>query len=140
MKTLPQYDLPVAGDVFNLASEVADDPWRLDRERWEAAQRRKDAEEYSSKMQLQLAQCPGFIGSDAPKSEASTGVVVVEPALIAEALSWLKRRFNASETMDFETDLQGIAIEIAPRQRRCSFGGRKVKVRFGKVEQFTLPL
>lgn len=137
----PQFELPQSSEVFNLAVQVADDPWRVDRERWAAAQRQKEAAEYAARMQLQLAQCPGWIGSDAPTSEQGRGVVVVEPALIVEALAWLKRRFHASETIDVDTTLHGIAVEVAPRQRsRSPLGGKRVKVKFGKVEQFTLPL
>ncbi len=136
MKT-PQYELPQASEVFNLAGQVQDDPFRVERERWEAAAKRKAGEEYASRMQLQLAQCPGFIGSDSPSSEQGKGVVVVEPARIVEALAWLKRRFHASETIDVDTSLNGIAVEIAPRVRARHGGGRRVKVRFGKVEQFS---
>ena len=136
----PQFDLPHAGEVFNLAGETQDDPCRLDRERWAAAERQREASEYAARCQHTFEQCPGFVGGDAPTSPNGRGMVVVEPGRIIEAMAWLRRRFRASETMDLSTELQGIAIEIAPRIRRSSNGGRRVKVKFGKPEQFTLPL
>ncbi len=135
-----QFELPQAGSVFNLAGETAADPFRLERERWEAKERQSAASEYAARFQLQLGQCPGIIGSDAPTHDNGLGVVVVEPARIVEALAWLKRRFRASETIDVDTSLNGIAIEIAPRIRHHAGGGRRVKVRFGKPEQFTFEL
>jgi len=135
-----QYELPKAEQVFNLAGETQDDPWRLDRERWAAVERQREAAEYAARCQHTFEQCPGFVGGDAPTSPNGRGVVVVEPGRIIEAMAWLKRRFRASETIDLSTELQGIAIEIAPRIRCSPMGGRRVKVKFGKPEQFTLPL
>ncbi len=140
MKTF-QHEMPVvASEAFNLAGQTAVDPWRLDREKWEAAQKAADAREYAARMQRQLNLCPGYVGSDNPTSDNGRGVVVVEPGRIIEALSWLKRRFHASETIDISTELQGIAVEIAPRVRRSPMGGRKVKVSFDKPVQFNLPI
>lgn len=135
MKPL-QHEMPVVGDCFNLAGQSADDPWRVDRERWETAQRAADAREYEARMQRALSLCPGFVGVDAPSHDAGRGVVVVEPGRIIEALAWLKRRFNASETIDISTELQGIAIEIAPRVRRSHLCGKRIKVSFEKPVQF----
>jgi hypothetical protein len=139
MKT-PQYELAGSASVFNLAGETGLDPFRIERERWAEAERKRDAQEYAARMQHTFEQCPGFIGGDAPTSVNGRGVVVVEPGRIVEALAWLKRRFHASETIDVDTDLQGIAVEVAPRVRRAMPGGRRIKVSFGKVEQFTLAL
>lgn len=135
MKPL-QHEIPVVGDRFNLAGQVADDPWRVDRERWEAAERLAAGREYAARMQRTFEQCPGFVGGDAPTSETGRGVVVVEPGHIIEALAWLKRRFHASETIDISTELQRIAIEIAPRVRRSPSGGRKIRISFDKPVQF----
>ncbi len=140
MKPSHQFELPKAGDVFNLASEVGEDPFRVERERWEAAQIEKEREAYAARMQLSLAQCPGFAACDAPSSEIGKGKVVVEPGKVQSALAWLKRRFQASENIELSEDGGGIVIEIAPRQRRAFNGGQRLKVKFGKVEQFKLPL
>lgn len=136
----PKPEFGFTRETFNLAGQTADDPWRVDREKWEAAQRAADAKEYSDRMQRALALCPGYVGSDSPSSDAGRGVVVVEPGCIIEALKWLKRRFNASETIDISTELQGIAVEIAPRVRRSSNCGPRVKVSFEKPVQFELSL
>lgn len=139
MKT-PQYELAGSSEVFNLATQEAVDPWRVDRERWEAAELAVEAAEYTSRMQRRLEECPGFNGCDCPTSETGRGVVVVEPGKIIEALKWPKRRFHASETIDISTDLNGIAVEIAPRVRRSSSCGPRVKVDFAKPVQFELSL
>jgi len=140
MKRLPQPEFYVAREAFNLAGETGLDPFRLERERWAQAEKQREAAEYAARMQHTFEQCPGFIGGDAPTSANGRGVVVVEPGRIIEALKWLNRRFVASETIDVDTDLHGIAVEIAPRIRRSSPGGRRIKVAFGKPEQFTLSL
>ncbi len=136
----PQYELAGSESVFNLAPEVADDPWRVDREKWEAAERAAEARDYVARMQRALNLCPGIVGSDAPTSDTGRGVVVVEPGRIIEALKWLRRRFHASETIDISTELQGIAVEIAPRVRRSSNCGPRIKVMFEKPVQFELSL
>ncbi len=138
MKTL-QHEIPIVGEAFNLAGEVGSDPFRLERERWQAAERQREASEYAARMQHTFEQCPGFQGGDAPTSEAGKGVVIVEPGQVVNALAWLKRRFRASENIELSPD-GWIAIEVAPRVRRAAVGGRKLAVRFGKTEQFTLPL
>lgn len=139
MKPL-QHEMPVVGQAFNLAGETGIDPFRVERERWAQLERQREAKEYAARMQHTFEQCPGYIGGDSPTSDNGRGVVVVEPGRIVEALAWLKRRFQASETIDVCTDLNGIAVEIAPRIRRSPCGGRRVKIKFGKVEQFSLPL
>ncbi len=138
MKTL-QHEMPIVGAVFNLAGESGDDPFRLEREAWEAAERQREGREYAARMQHTFEQCPGFIGGDCPTCDSGKGVVIVEPAQVVSALAWLKRRFHASENIELSPD-GGIAIEIAPRVRRSPSGGKKIKVKFGKVEQFALPL
>lgn len=134
----PQFDFPAAADCFNLASEQADDPWRIDRQRWQAAQAREASAEYAAKMQRTFEQCPGFIGADCPTSDQGRGRVVIEPAKVVEAYAWLRRRFHVNENLELSTD-NGLCIEVAPRVRRSTTGRRSAKVRF-KVEQFKLPL
>ena len=137
MKT-PQYELSGASEVFNLAPERAEDPFRVDRERWEANQRAEAAREFTAKMQRTLAECPGFMACDAPAGESSKGRVVIEPARVLEALPWLKRRFIVAENLEL-SDGDGLVVEVAPRVRGRG-GPRRVRVKFGKVEQFTLAL
>lgn len=136
----PQYELSGAADVFNLAGQTGNDPWRLDRERWEASEREREGREYAARMQHTFEQCPGFIGCDMPTSELSKGRVVVEPGRVLEAMTWLKRRFRASESIELSEDEGGICIEVAAKQRRSPNGGRRVKINFGKIEQFTFEL
>ena len=92
-----QFELPSAGlgGVFNLSGERADDPFRLEREHWEAQERIRTRLDYAAKMQLQLKDCPGFCSCDAPSSEDEKGRVVVEPGRIVEATQWLKRRLTS---------------------------------------------
>jgi len=133
-----QKELPCAGDVFNLVNEVADDPWRLERERWALAEAQELARQYQERMQRVFSQCPGFIGGDAPSSEKGCGRVVIEPQSVMDAVPWLKRRFHVSENLDLSAD-NGLVIEIKPRRRgQQQAGGRKVKVSFDKPVQFEL--
>ena len=137
-----QFELPGAGEVFNLAGQQSDDPWRLECERWAQAEREREGREYSARMQLSLAQCPGFIGCDAPASDEGTGRVVVEPAHVFEAMAWLKRRYHVAENLDLSPD-NGLCIELKPRVRNKTGCGRprtKLTVHFGKPEQFELGL
>jgi len=129
-----QNELPCAGEVFNLASEVGADPARIIRERIQAATDRAAARTYELKMQRTFAQCPGFIGSDNPSH------VVVEPALALEAFQWLKKRFHVNEKLEVSTDT-GLCIEVRPRRRSVA-GNRKARAKyvFGPVEQFRLAL
>ena len=140
MRRTPQYELPVAGQIFNLAGDMGVDPWRETRERMEAAARAEQARAYQAKMQRILSECPGFVGADAPESSACTGKIVVEPSHVIEASEWLKRRFHVAESVEVDRTADGIVFEIAPRVRSKSTGARKVKVRFGPAEQFTLGL
>jgi hypothetical protein len=77
-----------------------------------------------------LSQCPGFVGADV------NGVcrVVIEPAFVMEAYTWLNRRFIVSENLDLSLDT-GLVLEVVPRTR-------KVAVRrcnpFIKPEQYQL--
>ncbi len=142
MKRKPQFELPGAGEVFNLAGQAAADPWRLERERWAQAEREREGREYAAKMQLSLSQCPGFVGCDAPISEDSTGRVVVEPGRIFEAMDWLKRRYHVAENLDLSPD-NGLCIDLKPRVRTksgCAKRRSKLTVSFGRPEQFELGL
>jgi hypothetical protein len=132
-----QRELPVCASAFNLVIEQADDPWRLERETWERSERERLGREYAAKMQLTLAQCPGFVGCDPPSSDASKGRVVIEPGHVMEAMLWLKRRFHVSENLDLSPD-HGLCIDLAPRVRSCKAGGKRVKVSFKPTEQFAL--
>ena len=132
-----QRELPVCASVFNLVIEQGDDPWRLERERWEQAERELAGREYAAKMQLTLQQCPGFVGCDPPASDTSKGRVVIEPGRVMEAVSWLKRRFHISENLDLSPD-NGLCIDLAPRVRSCKGGGKRVRVSFEPPEQFKL--
>jgi hypothetical protein len=132
-----QHELPVMASAFNFVIMNGDDPWRLDRENWERAERERQGREYAEKMQLTLQQCPGFVSCDAPVSDASKGRVVIEPAHIASAMLWLKRRFHVSENLDLSPD-HGLCIDLAPRVRSCKSGGKRVKVSFKPPEQFAL--
>lgn len=134
-----QCELPQAGEVFNLAGQAADDPWRIERERIAAEDRRREAEEYRRRAQLTLEQCPGFCGCDAPSGPGITGRVCISPARVAEARVWLKRRYHVSENIGLSQG-DSLVFEIAPHNRRLSGGTRRTKVRFGPVEQFTLAL
>jgi hypothetical protein len=133
----PQFELPQSGDAFNLAGEQAVDPWRIERDRIAEEERRRQAAEYQRKVQLTLEQCPGFSGCDAPASQESKGVVVVEPGRLAEAWSWLRKRYHVCESLELYTD-QGIAIQIAPRIRRVTAGKPRRKVSFGQTVQYEL--
>lgn len=138
-RPVPQFDLAVVGDVFNLAGQPGIDPERLARELEQSRLRRQEAARYQERMQLTLAQCPGFVGADAPAGPGLLGKVVVEPSWILEANRWLKRRFHVSENIELSGDT-GIVLEIASRARPCKKGGRKVRVAFGPAEQFELAL
>ena len=142
MKRKPQQrEFPVTGLVFNLAGERGDDPFRLEREKWEREERERQAQAYQAKMQRTLAECPGFAGCDAPASEQAVGKVVIEPALVQEARVWLKKRFRINEALELSDT--GLCFEVAarPSRKRASSPGKtRVGDPFGKGEQFLLPL
>lgn len=133
-----QYELCVASDVFNLASEQGDDPVRVAMEAGRAAAAAEAAAEYERKHQRTLSECPGVVGFDAPRGPASSGKVMIEPGRITEAMIWLKRRFHVNESLELSTDT-GLCVEIKPRVRQT---GKHpyVRVKFAKPEQFKLPL
>lgn len=125
-----QFEIPVCGTVFNLASETGEDPLRVEMDRLRAARECEAALEYQKRMQRLLEECPGFVGAD-------PGKVVVEPGRIAEAMVWLKRRFHVSESIELSTDT-GLCVEIKPRVSKST--GKRSPVRFGKPEQFQFSL
>lgn len=136
MKT-PQYDLPVAGAVFNLAGERGEDPERVARERAAAERANREAKAYQDRMQKTFAACPGFIGGDAPAGPGLVGRLVVEPARVAEAYEWLRRRFRVSENLELSQTLDnGLCIDVIPRPPRKSGVWRKTS--FAKPTQFEL--
>lgn len=132
-----QYDLPESEQVYNLASEVADDPWRVERDRIAAEERRQQAAEYQRRMQTALELCPGFVACDAPSSDESHGRVSVSPAFASEAAVWLKRRFHTSEHLELSQG-DSLVFEIAPRIRRLTGVKRRRKVNFGPAIQYEL--
>ena len=138
MKRSPQFDLPGSESVFNLASQTGVDPDRIISEQLDAQRRAGEAEEYERKMQRAFEGCPGLVGCDAPRSENSTGKVVIEPGRITEAYVWLKRRFHVSENLGLSHDT-GLCVEVKPRKR--SPGGRRgARVNFEKPQQFEFAL
>ena len=139
MNSSNQFESACAVEAFNLASERGIDPERVVRDRIAADKARRDAAEYQAKVQRVLADCPGVVGFDLPSCECGKGKVVIEPGRINDAMPWLKRRFKVAESLELSTD-QGLCVEFAPRIRRSPTTGRRVKVTFGRVEQFTLAL
>ena len=134
-----QFELPKSEAVFNLSGQAAEDPWRVEREKIEQRQREAETRDYQERMQLRLGGCPGFAGCDAPTGPLGKGKVVVQPGLAAEARVWLKRRFHVSENLEL-SHIGGLVFEIAPRIRRVTTGGHRVKVSFAKPVQFELAL
>lgn len=137
--TKAQFELGCACEAFNLAAETGVDPERVLRERRETIERQRQAAAFEAKMQRSLAECPGVVGFDAPNSPDSKGKVVVEPAHTVEAFQWLKRRFHVAENLELSGAV-GLVFEIAPRRRGLRSNGKRIKVHFGKVEQFELGL
>lgn len=137
-----QPDLPVGGgsEVFNLAGEATADGERLAREAIAREAAAIQARLYQERMQRTFEGCPGFIGADAPSSEASEGRVTVEPARVTEAVAWLKRRFHVRDELGL-AGVDGLCLHIKPRARGPVRPGQKrAKVTFAKTEQFTLNL
>lgn len=139
MKT--QFELPSAGlaGVFNLVGEAGVDIDRVIAEQREEIARECERRDFESRMQRTLAECPGVLGFDTPQSLAGKGKVVIEPARVPEAMAWLRRRFVVAESLEL-SDGDGLVIEVAPRAPRKLVNGKRVRVVFGKIEQFQLPL
>lgn len=141
MANCPQFDLPAAGSVFNLAGEAGEDPSRLAREAAAAEQARRAAAEYQARMQLTLERCPGFTGCDCPSGPGRLGRVVIDPRLAPDAVRWLKRRFRVAESIELSTG-DNLVMDIITK--RSSGAARRLSrhhaARFGKVEQFELAL
>lgn len=136
MKTIArQYELPTAGQVFNLAPEQGADGARIIAEMAEQAKREREAREFAESMQRKLADVPGFIGVDVAGPE-SPSKVMLDPRLVTDAMMWLKRRFRVAEHLELSTD-NALCVEIIPRSK-AKQGQRRA--RFGKIEQFVLPL
>jgi len=129
-----QADLPACSDVFNLFVQDGIDPVRVMREQAESALRETERREYQDRMQLTLAQCPGYVGSDCPVAPGAVGKVSVDPRFIQQAVPWLKRRFHVDESFSLDLDT-GMTVRVVARQRSKA-GGRRLRVSFGKVEQF----
>ena len=129
-----QLELRPCSDAFNLAGERGVDPVAVVLERGRQAAAAEAAREFERKMQRLLAECPGFVGAEAPGGPASVGRVVVEPGLALEAIPWLKRRFHVNESLALSRD-QGLCVEVKPRARSRS-SGRRSRVMFARPEQF----
>jgi hypothetical protein len=132
----PEFE--IARNAFNLAVQHGIDPERVRREQREAEQRRREAEEFERAMQRKLSACPGFLATDAPSGPASRGRVVVAPGLAQQAMEWLRRRFQVSESLELDSAADGLVFEIIPRAARS--GGRRVQRSFIRNVQFELPL
>lgn len=136
-----QRDLPIVGQEFNLVQETGDDPVRVIMDRLREAEARAAAREYELRMQRTFSQCPGFLSGDAPQSELGRGHVVIESAKMTEALPWLKRRFQISETLEADLANGGLRVQIAPRvRRRSGIMKRQGKADFRPIEQFVFNL
>lgn len=129
-----QKELPGSETVFNLRCECGEDPERVLRESNEAKKRKAEAEAYAARCQKTLESCPGFIGCDAPAGQGQRGVVVVEPGLVGEAMTFLRRRFSVNENLQLDAG-RGICLEVASRIRKVT-GKRRVAVTFAKPVQF----
>jgi len=138
MKRIDQFELGEVGMAFNLYGQTGDDPVRVHRERDEALASARAAEEYQARMQRSLAECPGFITCDAPKSGRAEGIVTVEPGRLMEAWSWLRKRYHVCETVDLDRQIEGAAIKIKARAKTVN--GQRASVKFHKPEQFRLAI
>ncbi len=142
MKRNPnQLDLPINSGEFNFQERRYENhSVRVTLSDLDRAIEQAKAREYGLKMQRVFAQCPGFIGGDAPETERSTGWVVVAAASVTDSVKWLKRRFQVNPKMEVDGFLEGLRIEIAPRRRPVMREGKRqvIKVDFNPPEQFTL--
>lgn len=136
---IPQTELPVIGQVFNLHGECGEDPQRLLREREAAAKAEAEARAFAERCQLTLAKCPGFIGCDAPKGPGLSGKVVVEPGCAAEARDFLKKRFHVNELLELDAG-GGLALEVAARNRGKSNSQKRNRLPFERPVQYELQL
>ena len=59
-RKIPQHELPVVGAVFNLAGEVGQDPWRLEREYWAKSKAEEEGRAFQAKMQRTMEGVPGL--------------------------------------------------------------------------------
>jgi hypothetical protein len=134
----PEFEF--TSQVFNLACECGEDPERVELEKREAEQRQRDAAEYAARMQKTFAQCPGFIGADAPPGPGQLGRVIVEPSMATQAAAWLRRRFRVNQNLELDAG-EGLAFEVIsrPPQNR-SGGGSRVRQTFERPIQFELQL
>lgn len=138
----PERELPFAAAAFNLITESGVDPVREIMDKLREAEARAKAREYELKMQRVFAECPGFIGGDAPQGERSIGNVVVDPARVVEARGWLKQRFILNDVVEIDSAAGGIRIEVAPKPKRVRAARVRAvaPVNFNKPEQYELSL
>jgi hypothetical protein len=135
MKTA-QFELRPCADAFNLIVEQGLDPVRVAMDRARQQQAAAEAAEFRRAMQRTLAECPGFVGCDAPAGQDHSGQVDVDPARVFEARAWLSRRFEVDRDFELNGAAKSIGLRILPRQRRNAARKRRS---FG-VEQFELAL
>lgn len=137
-----QLEVPGVEQAFNLAGETTADGSRLVQEALDRAIAKAAAEEYALRMQRTFAQCPGFIGGDAPDGEQKRGSVTVEPSKAAEARVWLKRRFRVNQDLKLSS-ADGLVFEVITRRKPRKSGGQTsppLKIAWAKPVQFELPL
>ena len=133
-------ELGCSAAVFNLAGERGQDPDRMEREKCEAEQRRRDAAVFEETHQRRLAECPGFVGADAPAGPGAEGRVVVEPRFAGIAKEWLAHRYAVNEDLSLDEIADGIVFEIRARSRPGKHAGKTRRMKFGGPEQFRLAL
>jgi hypothetical protein len=127
------------GQVFNLASEIAVDPWRIERERQEQDKHDFEAWQYQKKMQRTFTEVPGYVGGDVPVNDGAIGKIIIEPGRITEAMQWLKRRFVVNENLELSTDL-GLCVEVCSKAKRVAGKPNQRRVCFDRPIQFDLGL
>lgn len=117
MKRHPE--LSIAPQAFNLSGEQGNDPFRLEREKWQAEERQRQAREFEAKYQRKFEECPGFVACDAPSGPDCVGKVVVDPGKASEAREWLKKRFKVDEDLTLSPDT-GLCFRVMPRAQKAS--------------------
>ena len=138
MKPRPRFELELGGigsSTFNLASEATADGEHLLLEARQAEIDRRAAAEYQRQMQRTLAECPGFVGGELPAGPGCAGSILIEPECARSALDWLKRRVSVDDAAEIETTGE---LRVQIWTWRKGVRGRRVSVKFGKPEQFTL--
>lgn len=95
---------------------------------------------FELRVQRILAQCPGLVGFDAPKSASCAGKVVIEPAQISTAMNWLRRRFEVNESIELSDDTGLVVLVKARTPTVRGPQAKRVRCKWPKAEQFTFDL